>query len=196
MADLLDGKGPSLMRSRPTVSLRSVNTTYSSLDVDEIELGSDHGILPTTQPNISSSRTWPPAPIESISKPSWMRMAFWKATWTDVKEIPLLWLGRRFVSHFLPLALVGCLAYVVYSLVKRAGGEVDDPSVCQPDGSFDLSILSSYNPWSRSAVFTIDIKFGNLPFDTAKLIDVIWDVVCFASDPLLRRLSTDYAVRR
>jgi len=46
------------------------------------------------------------------------------------------------------------------------------------DQSLQLDSFSGYyNPWPVSQLLTINLGFGNMPFSTAKLIDVLWDVV-------------------
>jgi hypothetical protein len=47
---------------------------------------------------------------------------------------------------------------------------------CRPDNKFDIS-NQYYDVWRPSNPFEVTIKFGKLSFGTAKLIDVIWDVV-------------------
>lgn len=49
--------------------------------------------------------------------------------------------------------------------------------VCKPDGTTPFTFGSNYNPWTPDAVFAINLGFGSFKFGTAKLIDIIWDVV-------------------
>ncbi len=49
----------------------------------------------------------------------------------------------------------------------------------QLTGIEDISVKSDgqYSPWRLSQVLTINLGFGSLTYSTAKLIDVLWDVV-------------------
>jgi hypothetical protein len=52
-------------------------------------------------------------------------------------------------------------------------------SGCTPDGNVELAVgyTTRYRPFNSSGFFSINIRFGNLSFGVAKLVDVIWDVV-------------------
>jgi hypothetical protein len=86
---------------------------------------------------------------------------------------------------FLHLGALGCiiisitlLAYIgeIPGFVNATSYDVSE--TCRPDGSFDVGIYYDvYNNWSPSGVFQITLGFGELPFSTVKIIDVIWDII-------------------
>lgn len=49
-----------------------------------------------------------------------------------------------------------------------------------PDGMYKLS-YDDYTPSKRDAFFAINMGYGSYSFGIAKLIDVVWDVVCMTS---------------
>lgn len=108
------------------------------------------------------------------------RGAFWRQTWRDVRNFPWRRIGRRCLSGPLMAVLIlGLMAPVTimswfpFAVVNYDGGG------CSPDGDFLFDMDSSgWTPWTRSSAFAVNIKFGTFTFGTAKLIDVIWDVVC------------------
>lgn len=183
-------KDPPSVRIRPLPSTTTWPTqSYSSVAVDEIELASDYGTTPVHHDSPKPSR-WARTPNEIISQSPWIHKYFWVDTWNDVKKFPMAWLGRRFLSHVLPLGVMAGLIYLLFDMFFLAPPFYDNMnsgSVCLPDGSFELS-SADYNPWTRNAIFTININFGSYSFDIAKLIDICWDVVCI-SDPD-RRMAT------
>lgn len=87
---------------------------------------------------------------------------------------------------FLHLGALGCiiisitlLAYIgeIPGIANTTSYDVSE-TTCRPDGSFDVGIYYDvYNNWSPSGVFQITLGFGELPFSTVKIIDVIWDVI-------------------
>jgi hypothetical protein len=70
-------------------------------------------------------------------------------------------------------AIIGILAGL---LVLAIGTVFNLNSACMPDGAFGAG-YESYNIWSASGIFQITLGFGELPFSTVKIIDVLWDVV-------------------
>jgi hypothetical protein len=65
---------------------------------------------------------------------------------------------------------------------------------CRPDNKFDIS-NQYYDVWRPSNPFEVTIKFGKLSFGTAKLIDVIWDVVGLHFSVLLPQFGLDVQAR-
>jgi hypothetical protein len=57
-----------------------------------------------------------------------------------------------------------------------SGSEIPSFGFCEPDGTFNTG-LESVSVWSPSKAFQITLAFGSMRFSTAKLIDIIWDVV-------------------
>ena len=70
-------------------------------------------------------------------------------------------------------AIIGILAGL---LVLATGTVFNLNCACTPDGAFGAG-YESYNIWSISGIFQITLGFGELPFSTVKIIDVLWDVV-------------------
>ena len=58
---------------------------------------------------------------------------------------------------------------------------VDTLSACVADGSFSLD-PPSYSLWASSGFFQITLAFGTFSFTSAKVVDVVWDVVSASHD--------------
>lgn len=82
---------------------------------------------------------------------------------------PIPQMGQLFQFVF-----VGLLASLL--LLSTVGRPVTYGTPCRPDNRFDVS-GEEYNAWAPSDPFEVTIAFGNMPFWTAKLVDVVWDVV-------------------
>lgn len=149
---------------------------YESVAADEIELTSNH--------EATSDRTCCQHGENRIRKgsevlyrPAWLRKLFWKDTWSDLKSLPWGWLGRRFISHILPLLVImGMLILLVLMSLFQKVFTGDTSEFCKPDGTFLLS-FDKYTPWKQDAIFAINLKFGKYTFGEAKLIDICWDLV-------------------
>lgn len=61
-------------------------------------------------------------------------------------------------------------------LVLATGTIFNLNSPCMPDGAFGAG-YEYYDIWSLSGIFEITLGFGELPFSTVKVIDVLWNVV-------------------
>ena len=77
------------------------------------------------------------------------------------------------VSGALVALIIVPLYGVTYSYI---GGDVPTFGFCESNGNFNTG-LESVSAWSPSAAFQITLGFGSMSFSTAKLIDIIWDVV-------------------
>jgi hypothetical protein len=66
----------------------------------------------------------------------------------------------------------------LFALLIATIGPGSDKSAlgsCHPDGTFRHAHF--YNHWARSGFFQINLGFGSMSFQNAKLLDVIWDVL-------------------
>lgn len=174
----IDVKDPPTVRLRPIASsIIGPTPSYSSVAEDDIELTSYDGTS-VGKRNHPGTSTWIRTPNELLSGCSWTHRYFWVDTWQDVKNFSWGWLGRRFVSHFLPFTIITLLIFLFSVMTTSPGAFTqDDGGVCKPDGTFELS-FDDYSPWKRDAIFAININFGSMSFGAAKLVDVCWDVVC------------------
>jgi len=97
-------------------------------------------------------------------------------TWEGLKAV-----ARRCFSHTLPIfTILGLI--VLLAKMSHSGWIEANYSVCQPDGTFSLS-FDQYTPWKQDSFFAIDMSYGSYSYGTAKLIDVVWDVVRINSLP-------------
>ncbi|KAF5691495.1 hypothetical protein FCIRC_395 [Fusarium circinatum] len=74
------------------------------------------------------------------------------------------------------LSVLGLLIY----LCLLPLGFSDEESPCQPDGEFRFGGIDRpgrFDWWAPRGFFQITLSWGRLSFGTAKLIDVIWDLV-------------------
>ena len=149
---------------------------YKNVALDEIELTSNHE-APSDRHRRRHTADRMHKAFKFLYRRTWLRKLFWKDTWSDVKSLPLGWLGRRFLSHILPLLVITCLVFLLVLMSTSPGVLTNDTGeFCKPDGTFLLS-FDDYTPWRRDAIFAININFGRYTFGEAKLIDVCWDVV-------------------
>jgi hypothetical protein len=72
--------------------------------------------------------------------------------------------------------LVALIILPLFGVSSYIGGSVPTFGFCEPNGNFNTG-LESVSVWSPSAAFQITLGFGSMSFSTAKLIDIIWDVV-------------------
>ncbi|KAF2676643.1 hypothetical protein K458DRAFT_379709 [Lentithecium fluviatile CBS 122367] len=100
----------------------------------------------------------------------WQRM--WYDAWTDLRSIR--W-KRTILSSAICVSTIGLLVLAIVLLCLK---HFVPPfsSACTPDGAFRL-YPRSYSYWSRSGVFQITLRYGELSFGLAKFIDVAWDIV-------------------
>ena len=54
-----------------------------------------------------------------------------------------------------------------------------EDSTCRPDGTFSVW-GGGYSPWFVDGFFQITLGFGTLDFTQAKIIDIVWDIVCLS----------------
>jgi hypothetical protein len=102
--------------------------------------------------------------------------------WRDVRAVK--WI--RFFVWFTFLSWLACLATAI-GFSTTTPRNLDGDGYCLPDGTFDPEQYGSYNIFNPSGFFQITLGYGELHFATAKLIDILWDVVC--SCHLLTQLS-------
>lgn len=85
---------------------------------------------------------------------------------------------KHFLLHFLPISLIlALIAFIVFMSGFSDVLFINVSGVCRPDGTYLLTLDTNYDPWTRDAVFAINLSFGSYKFATAKLIDTVWDVV-------------------
>ncbi|SCO31282.1 uncharacterized protein FFNC_01974 [Fusarium fujikuroi] len=93
--------------------------------------------------------------------------------------------NRPFELSFVRQVLwVGCwnlsvLGLLIYLCLMPLGFS-DEESACQPDGEFRFGGIDrpgTFDWWAPKGFFQITLNWGRLSFGTAKLIDVIWDLV-------------------
>ncbi|SCN93328.1 uncharacterized protein FFM5_05642 [Fusarium fujikuroi] len=74
------------------------------------------------------------------------------------------------------LSVLGLLTYLC--LVPLGVGDEENP--CQPDGEFRFDTadqLGAFDWWAPRGFFQITLGWGRFSFGTAKLIDVVWDLL-------------------
>ena len=101
----------------------------------------------------------------------------WDDLWQDLRRTR--WL-RGFgwfclMAYFILLILTICSLPVLVEYDGEDRLRSEGANTCRPDSVF--SITKSYSVWTASNPFEITYGFGKFGFGTAKLIDVIWDVV-------------------
>lgn len=144
------------------------DTHYKGLEANEVEL---HDVVDHIDSPVRSTSQIIPGSLISTQQ---QRRHIWHDTIYDIKHAPWNRIGRRLCSHALPtfMLLVLVATFPVFVLIASyppwiTGG-------CKPDGNFSLR-TNSYNPWKGR--LSIDLSFGKFSFRTAKLIDVLWDIV-------------------
>lgn len=100
--------------------------------------------------------------------------SWWHEVWSDAKTLRIGHQLYRCVNVTGPLVIIAALCVVIRLITKTDLYPVDE--ACRPDSGFDVG-ESEYNIWAPNGFFQITLAFGTLPFSTAKLIDVVWDVV-------------------
>jgi hypothetical protein len=97
--------------------------------------------------------------------------------WRDIRAVR--W-TRCFVWFTFLSWLAGLVTAIIFSITMPRNLNVD--GFCQPDGTFN-SNQAAYQIFKPSGFFQITLGNGELPFATAKLIDIIWDIVSPCSLP-------------
>lgn len=158
----------------PTYSKAS----YQGVAAEEIELpdsiASTHFHNQISQPQISLH-------FNEVDR---KQRSFWRRTFEEIKNAPWRWIFRRFFSHILPLLIICGLSVFLAKLSDKYFFAIRDDPVCQLNGSFSIT-NGGYSPWTRDAVFAINIRFGTYSFSTAKFIDIVWDIVSLRPDMTL-----------
>jgi hypothetical protein len=107
----------------------------------------------------------------------------WRDLWEDLRTTR--WLRALGWFSFVVIWCPGLIAAVTMvalfgpasnpeNVLEATSGSL---SPCLPDGSFSLR-PDLYNYFTPDAAFEITLGFGNLSFANAKLIDIVWDLVC------------------
>ncbi|KAK5059893.1 hypothetical protein LTR84_009776 [Exophiala bonariae] len=99
---------------------------------------------------------------------------WWQEVWSDAKTLRL---GHQFYRIFNftgPLVVIILLCMVLKIITRKDLYPVDE--ACRPDAGFYVGD-TEYNIFASTGFFQITLAFGTLPFSTAKIIDVAWDVV-------------------
>lgn len=108
-------------------------------------------------------------------------MAIFRQTWQEVRSDirnaqwngTLLWK----ILFLLPIPIwTSALIFTLFLVAQPQQFTIFSRKACTPAGQFNLN-PESYSYWSRNGFFQITLAFGELSFDNAKLIDVVWDVV-------------------
>lgn len=99
--------------------------------------------------------------------------AFLQDAFTDLKSLGWRHHAWRFTTIFVPLAVIAGL--IVVLPIITAGKLYEVKEACRPDSGFYVG-YDHFDIWAPSGFFQITLGFGQLPFSTAKIIDVGWDV--------------------
>jgi hypothetical protein len=78
------------------------------------------------------------------------------------------------------LAVVGLYSALVFGTVEILNGWYQEPfdltyAFCDAGGNYHFESTPSF--WAPSQAFQISLAFGSMSFSTAKIVDVVWDVV-------------------
>lgn len=184
-------KQPTITSTVPIDSLATTSTVYQPVGSDDVELI-----------NISVDGENHEQPATKISWLQQSRAAILKHQ-TDQSGISnKQYLHRPMISlHILFIfLLIGQLILIVY--MSLPGFVSANAGACTPAGNFQLleraAIQDSsgqyqtlnhtprYNPWTTDTAFQIDMSHGSFSFSTAKLIDIMWDVVRLRSCSIKR----------
>lgn len=163
------------LRTHKTAGLRH-KQPYEQLEIQEPSPGLDTEPLTTCQHHIHESK---PVYLDGTlsNKTSWLSLRFWQETWSDVREVPWSWLGRRIAAHVLPPVFAfGLIVLLALMEVRRLLFTYASADACTADARFSLSD-NDYSPWTTESIFTVNMRFGSSSFAIAKLIDICWDVV-------------------
>lgn len=96
-----------------------------------------------------------------------------KEAWHDLRSMK--W--QREGLMYLFAIWVYCLtALVVWMLLVSIGSRTSKDSPCHPDGGFN-AIADIFDWWSPKGFFQITLRTGTLSFDSAKAIDIFWNLV-------------------
>jgi hypothetical protein len=93
-----------------------------------------------------------------------------------------LWRDVRTVRWMRFLAWFGFICWLSALVAALTITSISDPNSnvgvsCLPDGSLYPGV-GKYNSFNTASLFQITLGFGEYSFGTAKVIDVIWDIVC------------------
>lgn len=162
---------------RSVKSFTSSGPSYRSVASDEVELVNYDPSQQSGHP-ITESTTWGRS-HHDVFKSS----GYWARAFEDVKQ------ATWFFGHMLPIVII--LGLVALLTIMSIPGYIKNTigSVCQPDSTFLLTSTEDYSPWKRDAIFAINMGYGSYSFGVAKLIDVVWDIVC--SEVLLVRIEAN-----
>uniref|UniRef100_A0A8H7NPF8 Uncharacterized protein n=1 Tax=Bionectria ochroleuca TaxID=29856 RepID=A0A8H7NPF8_BIOOC len=96
-----------------------------------------------------------------------------KEAWHDLRSMK--W--QRDGLMYLFAIWVHCLiAVVVWMLSVSLGSRASKVSPCHPDGSFN-AIAGTFDWWSPKGFFQITLRTGTLSFDSAKAVDIFWNLI-------------------
>lgn len=151
MGPIGDDGGASLLHT--SAGVRSIHATKESSRVLEIGVG--------------NAITYQPIGIQSIHLDRKSRRRKKLRTCASHFTACFLVWGMVLVVILVPIANLSSFSFAV---------EQQGFGYCEADGSFNTGI-HPVDSWSTSQAFHITLGFGAMAFSTAKLIDIMWDVV-------------------
>ncbi|CAG9986247.1 unnamed protein product [Clonostachys byssicola] len=96
-----------------------------------------------------------------------------KEAWHDLRSMK--W--QREGPLYLFAIWVHCLvALVVWMLLVSLGSGTSKDSPCHPDGAFN-AIADTFDWWAPKGLFQITLRTGTLSFDSAKAVDIFWNLI-------------------
>ncbi|VUC37057.1 unnamed protein product [Clonostachys rosea] len=97
-----------------------------------------------------------------------------KEAWHDLRSMK--W-QREGVMYLFALWIYCLITLVVWlSLVSKNSGASKDNTPCHPDGKFN-AIADTFDWWSPNGLFQITLRTGTLSFDSAKAVDIFWNLI-------------------
>ena len=127
---------------------------------------------PAVMENLATSHTIPPCKTSeeltkakaTLKQPHGRERAFWYIT-----------------THTAAcLAVVGLYGVLIFWTIEILDGWYQRPfpypyAFCDAGGNYHFESAPSF--WAPSQAFQISLAFGSMSFSTAKIVDVVWDVV-------------------
>lgn len=138
-----------------------LHTSSSLPPLDPLLIDQYHSEPTTPLPRQKRKRAW-----------KWVKDAR-SQVWADIRTADY----RRGSFWLLLLCWEGILLSLIVIIPLYTSLSQYNESPCRPDGSFSV-LGNGYNPWFMTGFFQITLGFGPLSFTQAKVIDIVWDIVC------------------
>ncbi|CAH0046307.1 unnamed protein product [Clonostachys solani] len=97
-----------------------------------------------------------------------------KEAWNDLRSMKWQREGLMYLFAILAYCLIMLVIWLLLVSIGSSASKEDSP--CHPNGEFN-AIADTFDWWSPNGLFQITLRIGTLSFDSAKAVDIFWNLI-------------------